>query len=373
MPRQAGHVLIAGASGVIGSGAVEHFVQTGDWQVTALSRRRPVLADGLQYAHVAADLSDAEACRRAVAGLPPVTHLIYAAVAEAPGLVGGWGDAALIAANGAMFAHLLDPLADSGSLRHVSLLQGTKAYGAHRHDVMVPACEDQPRDDHPSFYWLHEDHARRRAAEAGFAWTIFRPQVLLGSAPGAAMNPVLPIGAYAALCREMDRPFAYPGDPASLWEMADTALLAEAFAWAAKAPAAANQTFNLTNGDVLVPALAWPRIADQLALPAADPAPASLAAFFAEPEVQDAWTGLAKRHGLRLHALADLLGESHHYADLLLSARLAAKPVPVLLSTIKLRQAGFAGCRDSLEALLGWLDRMVELRLLPGVIRGIIG
>ena len=76
---------------------------------------------------------------------------------------------------------------------------------------------------------------------------------------------------------------------------------------------------------------------------------------------------------VRLHALADLLGESHHYADLLLSARLAAKPVPVLLSTIKLRQAGFAGCRDSLEALLGWLDRMVELRLLPGVIRGLIG
>ena len=367
MAQQTGHVLIVGASGVIGAGAVEHFARARNWQVTALSRRRPFVAEDCHFSHVAADLTDAQACRQAVASLPPVSHLIYAAVAEAPGLVGGWQDTALIAANGAMFANILDPLAQSGSLRHVSLLQGTKAYGAHRREVEVPCREDQPRDDHPNFYWLHEDHAYLRAREAGFAVTIFRPQVLLGAAPGAAMNPVAAIGAYAALCRELGRPFAYPGDPATLWEVVDTALLAEALAWAATSPAAADQAFNLTNGDVLVMAHAWPHIARHFGLAAAAAAPASLASFFAEAEVQAAWESLAQRHGLRLTALPALLGESHHYADLLLGARLAAKRVPVLLSTIKLRQAGFAGCRDSTQSLLAWLGRMAELRLLPPV------
>jgi nucleoside-diphosphate-sugar epimerase len=259
---QEGHILVVGASRVIGGSAVEHFARLEGWEVTALSRRRPVVADDCDFSHVAVDLNDAGACRRAIESLSPVTHLIYAAVAEAPGLVGGWQDSALIAANGAMFANLLDPLAQSGSLRHVSLLQGAKAYGAHHHDVEVPCREDRPRDDHPNFYWLHEDHVRLRAREAGFAFTIFRPQVLLGAAPGAAMNPVAPIGAYAAICHELGRPFAFPGEPTSLWEVVDTAVLAEAFEWAAVSPAAANQIFNLTNGDVLVPAHAWPHIAD---------------------------------------------------------------------------------------------------------------
>ena len=363
--QQGGHILIAGASGVIGSGAVEHFARLPGWQVTALSRRLPVVAEDCPFSHVLADLIDPEACRSAIASLPPVTHMIYAAVAEAPGLVSGWRDPQLMALNGAMFANLLDPLAQSGALQHVSLVQGAKAYGAQYHDVEVPAREDGPRDDHPNFYWLHEDHLRLRASEAGFEFTIFRPQVLLGAAPGAAMNPVAPIGAYAALCRELGRPFAFPGNRDALWEVVDTGLQAEAFAWAAMSQAAAGQTFNLTNGDVFVPASAWPHIADRFGLEVDGEPPASLAAFFAEAEVQAAWSRLALRHGLRIQTLPELLGESHHYVDLLLGDRLAAKRVPLMLSTIKIRQAGFAACRDSLGSMLHWLDRMRDLKLLP--------
>jgi len=49
----------------------------------------------------------------------------------------------------------------------------------------------------------------------------------------------------------------------------------------------------------------------------------------------------------------------------LLSARIAEKAVPVLLSTIKIRQAGFTPCRDSFLSLVHWLDRLVALRILP--------
>lgn len=360
------HVLIAGASGVIGTGAVEHFAGLPGWRVTALSRRRPFTL-ATNYDHIVCDLTDADGCRRTVAALPPVTHLIYAAVSEAPGLISGWYDDAVIATNGRMFAHILDPLVGSRTLRHVSLVQGAKAYGAHHHPTEVPAREDRPRDPHANFYWLHEDMLRARAAEASFTFTIFRPQVMLGTAPGAAMNPVVPIGAYAALCRELGRPFAFPGNGPTVWEMVDTGLLAQAFEWAAGADAAHGETFNITNGDVMVLEHAWPHLAKSFGLGTAGSLPPSLAALFGAPEVQEAWSRIAARHDLRIADLPTLLGESHHYLDLLLGARIGAKAVPVLLSTIKLRQAGFGACRDSLASLQASLERMVTLKLLPPV------
>ena len=358
-------LLIAGASGVIGSAALEHFARKPGWQVVALSRRLPVVAADCEFAHVAVDLSDAAAIRFAVAALPGVTHLIYAAVAEKEGLAEGWRDPATIALNGQMFANLIDPLADTGHLRHVSLLQGAKAYGAHYHPVTIPLREDGPRDPHPNFYWLQEDKLRQAGARCGFSFTIWRPQVLLGAAPGAAMNPVIPIGAYAAITRERGLPFAMPGSGNAIWELVDAGLLAEAMAWAADAGSAACQTLNITNGDVFVLRDAWPVLAARLGLPPEGPAPPSFVDFFAQPESVAAWSAIVSRHGLREPSLQSLLGQSHHYIDLLGGERIAGKARPVLLSTIKLRQSGFAGCRDSLSSLLAQLAAMTELKLLP--------
>ena len=292
MAETGGRVLIAGASGVIGTAAVEHFAGLADWHVIALARRYPTVGN-VPFKHVAVDLHDRDACAALVQSLPPITHLVYAAVSEAPGLAAGWRDEALMAENGAMFAHVLAPLAQAGSLRHVNLLQGAKGYGAHVHPVGVPLREDAPRDPHPNFYWLHEDLLRETAARHHFAFTIFRPQVLLGWAPGAAMNPVAAIGAYAGLCRELALPFALPGQSAAIWEMVDAGLLAEAMAWAATAPAAAGETFNLTNGDVFVLRHAWPELARRLGLVADGPAPADFVSVFAAPPSQAAWAAIA--------------------------------------------------------------------------------
>ena len=363
--QQPRHVLVVGASGVIGSAAVEHFCNQEACRVTAWSRRAPIVGENCVFAHTAADLQDRDACAAASAALPPVTHLIYAAVTERPGLVAGWRDDELIAANGRMFANVLDPLAASGSVRHASVIQGAKAYGAHIHPVEVPCREDRPRDAHNNFYWLHEDQTRIWADRAGFAFTIFRPQVLIGSAAGAAMNPIAAIGAYAALCRALGRPFVYPGAPGAILELVDAALLAQALHWAMDADAAAGQIFNITNGDVTVMADLWPHIAEAAGLAAEGEAPPSLAQFFAAPETESAWARLAARHGLRFAALPGVLGQSHIYVDLLLGARIAAKPAPVLLSTIKLRQAGFHDCIDSQVSVMRWLERMSALKLLP--------
>ena len=361
-----GHILIAGASGVIGSAAVERFAGVPGWDVTALSRRAPVVAPDRRYRHLPIDLLDRDECARALDAQPSVTHMLYAADSEAPGLAGGWLDPQQIEKNAAMFVNLLDPVARTGALRHVVLIQGAKAYGAHVHPVEVPLRESDPRDPHPNFYWRHEDALREAAARHGFGFTIFRPQVLMGSARGAAMNPVAAIGAYAALCHERGLPFGLPGDSEALWELVDAGLLAEAIDWAMAAPAAAGRTFNVTNGDVFVLRHHWSRIAEALGLEVGEPPAMGFADFFTLPENRVAWSAIAERHGLIEPSLAALVGQSDRYLDLLLSSRIAAKVSPVLLSTVALRQAGFGECCDSLASLLHQLRRMVELRLLPG-------
>ncbi len=363
------HVLVAGASGVIGLAAVERFARLPGWGVTALSRREPCVTSGTDFRHVSADLRDREACALLVKALPPITHVVYAAVSEAPGLVSGWRDSNLIAENGRMLRNLLTPLAATGSLQHVSVMQGGKAYGAHVHPVTVPLRESLPRDDHENFYWLHEDATRELAARHGFTFTIWRPQILLGKAPGAAMNPVAAIGAYAALCRELGLAFALPGESEALWEMVDADLLAEALSWAALSPEAAGETFNITNGDVFVLRHAWPALAASLGLEGKGTAPESFAALFASTQAQHAWREIAARENLRLNNLNDLLGQSHHYLDLLTGRRIAAKETPMLVSTIKLRKAAFTNCEDSLTSLVQQLGHMVDLKLLPETAR----
>ena len=56
-------VLVAGATGLVGLAAVEHFAARSGWQVVALSRRRPELPAGVR--HLPVDLTDAAACRHA--------------------------------------------------------------------------------------------------------------------------------------------------------------------------------------------------------------------------------------------------------------------------------------------------------------------
>ena len=96
-----------------------------------------------------------------VGGFADVTHVVYTAVYELPGLVPGWSERDQMDTNLAMLRNLMDPLAAAASgLQHVSLLQGTKAYGVHLHPIPIPARERFARDQHENFYWLQEDYVR---------------------------------------------------------------------------------------------------------------------------------------------------------------------------------------------------------------------
>jgi nucleoside-diphosphate-sugar epimerase len=358
-----GMVLVAGATGLVGEAAVAAFAAAG-WPVVATSRRTPdPLPSGVR--HIAVDLTDAEACRAAFSNLQDVTHVVYAALYEKPGLIAGWREADQMETNLSMLRNLMAPLTATAGLRHVTLLQGTKAYGAHLKQPPIPARERAPRDDHENFYWLQEDHLKAQAGAHGFAWTIFRPQIIVGAAWGAAMNPLLAIGVWATLRREQGlTTLPYPGGAPHVMELVDPRLLGEAFVWAAEAPAAADETFNITNGDVFAWPEVWPAIAEALGMQAGPDEPTRIAPLLAESA--DAWARIVEKRGLRPIALPALLGESHHYADALMRPGVDAIALPILVSTVKLRQAGFAPCYDSEDTLRHWLQVMVERRLLPG-------
>ena len=355
-------VLIAGASGLIGYSAVRHFSQLDDWDVVAVSRRAPLAAGRAKF--VSVDLLDAARCREVFSQMPDVTHVAYAAVNEKPGLLQGWLERDQMERNLAMLRNLFEPLeAAAKNLRHVSLLQGTKAYGAHLGPIAIPARERAPRHPHESFYWLQEDYLRARQPGKRWHWTILRPQLVVGEAIGGNLNVLPAIGVYAAVWREAGRPLSFPGGPPFIFEMVDVDLMARALEWAATTPASHNEIFNIANGDVFTWREVWPTIADALGMKVGPDQPLSLTQEM--PKHQPEWAAIVRQYGLAapedMHAF---VGESFALADFSFGYG-AKNPQPMIVSTIKARQAGFHDCIDTEDMFRKWFLRFQELKLLP--------
>jgi nucleoside-diphosphate-sugar epimerase len=366
-------LLVTGALGVIGRAVVERLARRSGVRVIGLARRAPDagLVESLRGARapvewLRCDLQDAAATRAALAPHRDVTHLVYAALYEKPELIRGWLAPDHVDVNGAMLANTFAAL-EGAPLEHVSLLQGTKAYGAHAGLAMrIPAREHDARRNHANFYFVQQDELERRAARQGFAWTIFRPQVVLGVALGSAMNPVAALGAYAALARELGQPLRHPGHPHVLTECIDARIIAAAVEWSWSEPRANREAINLANGDVIVWRTFFERLASDFGLPleASPLAPGEPRLAEAMPQHAATWRRLAERESLRVADLDSLIGLSWQYADILFAAP-APAPVPTLVSTIKARQLGFGDCIDSEECIVQHLEAMRALGYLP--------
>ncbi len=358
-------VLIAGASGLVGNATLERALSRNGWtEVIALSRRRPEIDSVRPFRHLSVDLRDGDAARKALSDSGDITHLVYAALYEKPGLIPGWLERDQMETNMAMLENCLEPLLGSKSLRQVTILQGTKAYGIHVHPMPIPARERAPRDEHDNFYWLQEDYLKDRSRQHGFTWTILRPQLIIGRPWGVAMNLAPIIGVYAAMCAEESQPFAFPGGIPYVWEAVDARLVAEVIEWAAFSPAAVNEHFNVTNGDVFEWRNLWPGMAEVLGVEPGPDDPKSMAEFLGGKD--ELWERITQKHGLRPIPLADILGESHHYADFCFAHGATDAPPPAFSSRIKLMQAGFSGCYDTQETFNFWLRDLIHRRVIPG-------
>lgn len=358
-------VIVAGASGLVGYGALKALAEQG-CEVVAVSRHKPFDLHGAT--HVAADLDDAEACCDIFGRMSDATHLVYAALFEKPGLVPGWLEAEQIETNDRMLRNLFEPLSAAATgLRHVTLLQGTKAYGVHVAPLAVPARENgSEMHEQANFYWNQENYLREKQAGAGWHWTILRPQIIFGLSLGSAMNLIPALGIYAALLREAGEPLYYPGGAADIFEAVDADLLGRAIAWAGEAEAARNEIFNVTNGDIFVWQNLWPALAEMLGMAPGPDKPQCLGETM--PARAGEWDALRRKHGLVAPDLGRFVGESFHYADFCMAYGAERGDVtPAIVSTVKLRQAGFTEMIDTEDMFRKWFRVFEEQRLLPPV------
>ena len=357
-------VLVAGATGLVGHAAMKHFAAEPGCEVIALSRRRPAETHGARWLPL--DLNDAAACAALAPEFAGVTHLVYAALYERPGLVSGWREDEQIRTNDLMLRNLMAPLERaSPALRHVALLQGTKAYGVHVRPLTVPARENRSEmHEQPNFYWNQERFLRERQSSATWNWTILRPVLIVGDSVGSAMNVIPALGVYAAMMRrDGKKKLDYPGGAGRVAQAVDADLLARAIAWSGESEKARNEIFNVTNGDVFVWPNVWPAIADAPGFAAGDHVPLPLNREIRPREAE--WAEIRAAHGLASGTLKDFVGLSFEYADYTMGFGRDAPGPAAIVSTIKLMQAGFTEVMDTEAMFRKSFAEMQAKKLLP--------
>jgi nucleoside-diphosphate-sugar epimerase len=303
--------LVTGATGVVGRNLLAHLCNDGQWQVYAVSRRRPDVAG--RYTHLPVNLLDRDACTQSLGALADVTHIFHAAYIEHADA------AAMVAPNLALLRNVvecIEPVAHG--LAHVLFMQGTKYYGSHLGPFKTPAREDDPRHMPPNFYYDLQDYLAERQHGKRWSWSAARPHAVIGFALGNPMNLASVIAVYATLCKALDLPLAFPGTEAAyraLYQCTDAGLLARAMTWMATDPACANQAFNVVNGDYIRWQNVWPAFARFFTMEPAPPRHVSLVQTMADKG--PLWQQLAAKHGLEPYRYEDLV--SWRYGDIVFS------------------------------------------------------
>ncbi len=348
--------LVVGASGIVGSETTRLLIENG-WQVAALSRNP---SPAKSVIPVAADLQDPASLRSALADLKPDHVFITTWSRQAT-------EAENIRVNAAMVRNVLDAVRPAASVKHVALVTGLKhylgpfeAYGKGSLP-QTPFREDQGRLDVENFYYAQEDEVFAAAEKDGFTWSVHRPHTVTGVAVGNAMNMATTLAVYATISKHTGRPFVFPGSRVqwdSLTDMTDARQLARQQLWAATTPEAANQAFNITNGDVFRWKWMWGRIADYFGLHPADfpSAPSPLETQMAND--QSAWSQIVAEHDLREADISRLISPWHTDADL-------GRPIEVVTDMSKSRTLGFSAYKASDQAFFDVFDRLRAERLIP--------
>ena len=325
--------LIAGVSGIVGNNLARHLV-----------------AEGWSVAGLAGALKDVRPSHVFI-----TTWLRQETEAEN------------IRVNGAMVRNLLDALRQGGSVRHVAMVTGLKHYlgpfEAYGKGVLpqTPFREEQGRLDVDNFYYAQEDEVFAAAARDGFTWSVHRPHTVIGHAVGNAMNMGQTLAVYASLCRETGRPFRFPGSAAQwngLTDMTDAKQLARQLLWASTTPAAANEAFNIVNGDVFRWSWLWTQIAHWFGL---EPAPFDGTVLPLEEQMKDdaaLWTEIAEREDLQETKLSRLASPWHTDADL-------GRPIEVVTDMSKSRKLGFTAYQATDEAFFQLFEQLRADRYIP--------
>lgn len=344
--------LVVGANGVIGKNLVDHLLTLDDWEIIGLSRRGGASEGRLRY--IAVDLLDTEDSHNRLTGLTTVTHIFYAAYQDKP----TWAE--LVAPNLAMLVNVvnaIEPVAKN--LQHISLMQGYKVYGAHLGPFKTPARETDAGHMPPEFNVDQQEFLEQRQKGKHWTWSALRPSVVGGFALGNPMNLALSIAIYASISKELGLPLRFPGKPGAydkLIEMTDAGLLAKATVWAATSAEAANQAFNINNGDLFRWNEMWPEIARYFGLEVAPPLPMSLDVIMADKA--PLWDKIKEKHDLAPHSYAEL--SAWKFPDFVFTW-----DYDVFADGTKARQLGFHEYIDTKSMFLQIFNNLKERRIIP--------
>jgi nucleoside-diphosphate-sugar epimerase len=343
--------LVIGAQGVIGRTLVDHLAAH-DWEVIGVSRRGA--ESGAKVRHLSVDLLDRDQARARLGDLRRVTHIFYAAFQDRP----TWAE--LVEPNLAMLVNAVDavePIAPG--LRHISLMQGYKVYGAHLGPFKTPARETDPPHMPPEFNFDQQAFLEARQAGRAWSWSAIRPSVVCGFALGIPMNLTMAIAVYASISAELGLPLRFPGKPGAydtLLEMTDAGLLARATEWAATDERCANQAFNINNGDLFRWSEMWPKLAGFFDLEVAPPLPMSLEIVMADKA--PLWRSIIEKRGLAPHSYEEV--SSWRFADAVFSWN-----YDFLADGSKARRLGFHEHVDTEAMFLRLLADLRRRKVIP--------
>lgn len=351
-------ILIVGALGTVGRPMLEHFEALPDWDVCGVSRRAPDFETRADWLPL--DLRNADDCRR-LREVRGVTHVVYTAVYEKADVTRGWSEQEHVETNLAMLKNVVENVEPaSPNLRHITLLQGTKAYGGHLGPFRQPARESDARYMRPNFYYDQQDWIEARQQGKEWTWSVLRPQIVCGLAVGSPLNIITAIGVFAAVSREYGLPLRFPGGVSRIGEATDARLIAKAAEWVGTSEQCGNQVFNIANGDVYVWENVWPKVAKLFDMELEAPHPFSLARVM--PQNAPVWERVVAKHGLKPYRYEELV-PSWQFADFLFGY--GQRPNPHHMSTIKARKFGFHACVDTEEMFIDLLQELQRRRILP--------
>ncbi|MGC2548128.1 MAG: SDR family oxidoreductase, partial [Silvibacterium sp.] len=291
---------------------------------------------------------------RVIAPLNDVTHIIFGAYLERSNPL------ERSEVNVALLGNLLEVVErNAPGLRHVTLYQGGKAYGADLGPFKTPAREDDPRLMSPNFYYDQEDFLRQRQTGKSWSFTVLRPEAVSGYAIGNPMNLTMVIGVYAAISKELGLPLRFPGPEGAyraLYQVTSAELLARAAVWAGETPAARNEIYNITNGDYFRWQFMWPKIARSFQMEIAEPVPMPLRVYMADKG--PLWGAMAKKYRLKPIPYDQIVNWS--FGDFIFNSAFDN-----ISSTIKARQHGFHDCIDTEDMFINFFADVRKRNILP--------
>ena len=226
---------------------------------------------------------------------------------------------------------------------------------------LTPVREEHPRLDTANFYYAQEDELYAAAKRDGFTWSVHRPHTVIGQAVGNAMNMGSTLAAYASICKEVGRPFKFPGSKAQwngLTDMTDARVLGKQLVWASTQDCAKNDAYNIANGDIFRWNWMWPRLAAWFGVESAG--------FEGEPEPLEGqmrddgpiWKTMAERYSLIEPDLERVASPWHTDLDL-------GRPLEVTTDMALSRKRGFLVYQSTEDSFLELFAQLRKARIIP--------